>query len=164
MSDREFVDYLVRSNNALGERQVIGLAKIAAFCKDQNLHELRQGEIKDQCLHEWQIPNEARFVIPLFGNLQIFISSSIFRKAPGFERPHAKVESLLSSCRDANGQPVKVSPDFLLSPATSLTPENLSGAVRSAFDFKFVFLGSDPEAVGGGPAFYLGLGRTKVFR
>ena len=94
----------------------------------------------------------------------LFISSSIFRKAPGFERPHAKVESLLSSCRDANGQPVKVSPDFLLSPATSLTPENLSGAVRSAFDFKFVFLGSDPEAVGGGPAFYLGLGRTKVFR
>ena len=74
------------------------------------------------------------------------------------------MESLLSSCRDANGQPVKVSPDFLLSPATSLTPENLSGAVRSAFDFKFVFLGSDPEAVGGGPAFYLGLGRTKVFR
>ena len=83
MSDREFVDYLVRSNNALGERQVIGLAKIAAFCKDQNLHELRQGEIKDQCLHEWQIPNEARFVIPLFGNLQI-----IYLFPPRFsERP-----------------------------------------------------------------------------
>ncbi len=72
MSDREFVDYLVRSNNALGERQVIGLAKIAAFCKDQNLHELRQGEIKDQCLHEWQIPNEARFVIPPLWKAVIF--------------------------------------------------------------------------------------------
>ncbi len=55
MSDRSFVDYLTRSNNDMGERQVVGLAKIAAFCKDQNLVEHRQGEIKDKCLHEWKV-------------------------------------------------------------------------------------------------------------
>ena len=33
--------FCVRSNNVLGERQIIGLAKIAAFCKNDQLHELR---------------------------------------------------------------------------------------------------------------------------
>ncbi len=55
MGDREFYEYIAKSNDVMGERQIIGLAKIHAFCKDQTLHELRQGEIKSQCLEEWQV-------------------------------------------------------------------------------------------------------------
>ncbi len=55
LSDRVFCDYLASSNNRLGERQIVGLAKIAAFCKDRDLVEGRQGKIKELCLKEWQV-------------------------------------------------------------------------------------------------------------
>jgi cap1 methyltransferase len=64
LRDEKFTEYLKESNNALGERQVIGLAKIAAFCKDPHLREDRQAEIKEQCLDFWKIPNEARRAPP----------------------------------------------------------------------------------------------------
>ena len=41
----------------------------------------------------------------------------------------------------------------------------LSSLVRSPYDFKLVLLGSDPDATGGGgPGWFLGMGRTKIFR
>ena len=46
---------MVESNNTLGEWQVVGLAKIAAFYKDRNLHELRQKEIREQCHAYWEV-------------------------------------------------------------------------------------------------------------
>ncbi len=86
----------------------------------------------------WQIPNEAR-------------------KAPGYERPQTKLESLLSKSG--------VNEKFLVTPGTSLSSSNLSTSIHSSYDFKFVLLGSDPDGVGNfGPGFYLGLGRTKIFR
>ncbi len=58
--DAEFAAYIRESNDSLGERQVVGLAKIAAFAKDHYLREHRQAEIKEQCLDVWRVPNEAR--------------------------------------------------------------------------------------------------------
>ena len=79
--DSNFSDYLRESNNSLGMRQVINLAKIAAFCKDTSLRwarlfafkqlffnrkphyyfrEDRQSELKKQCLDFWKIPDKAR--------------------------------------------------------------------------------------------------------
>ena len=37
----EFRQYIVDNNNLMGERQIIGLAKIAAFCKNDQLTEPR---------------------------------------------------------------------------------------------------------------------------
>ncbi len=97
-----------------------------------------------------QIPNEAR-------------------KAPPYERPNVKLESLIASANRNNSrsnhhQQSQLTQEFLTSSATVLTPESLSSAVRSAYDFKFVLLGSDPDAPGCGPGFYMGIGRSKIFR
>ena len=53
LDDEKFTEFMAESNNSLGERQVIALSKIAAFCKDPLLREDRQEEIKNQCLHFW---------------------------------------------------------------------------------------------------------------
>lgn len=59
-SNRAFHNYLIESNNLLGKRQVVNLAKIAAFCKDVDLREDRQSELKKQCLEFWNVPDKAR--------------------------------------------------------------------------------------------------------
>ena len=58
--DQNFYEYLVVSNNNLAMRQVVNLAKIAAFCKDVSLREDRQAELKKQSLEFWKIPDKAR--------------------------------------------------------------------------------------------------------
>ncbi|XP_054262989.1 cap-specific mRNA (nucleoside-2'-O-)-methyltransferase 1-like isoform X1 [Macrosteles quadrilineatus] len=60
--DNAFFDYIVTSNNVLGERQIVNLIKIAAFCRDTSLVETRQAEIRRACLAYWQIPDVARRV------------------------------------------------------------------------------------------------------
>jgi hypothetical protein len=52
-------------------RQIIGLAKIAAFCKDQTLYETRQKDIREKSLEFWKIPDQVR-------------------KAPIMDRPQVK--------------------------------------------------------------------------
>ena len=59
-----FWDYVVNSNERLGEWQVMGLAKIVHFARDATLHEIRQKEIKDECLRYWKVPNETRKAPP----------------------------------------------------------------------------------------------------
>ena len=98
LEDKAFMDYIKESNNTLGEKsiihehwtclklvllfffagewQIVGLAKIAAFCRDNSLHEHRQSEIRDQCLHFWKVPDE-------------------IRRAPKFVPPHVKANELL---------------------------------------------------------------------
>jgi hypothetical protein len=49
---------------SLGERQVVNLVKIAAFCKDTNLVESQQAELKRQCLSYWEVPDKARTAPP----------------------------------------------------------------------------------------------------
>lgn len=46
-------------------RQVTGLRKIAAFCKDSNLREDRQAEIRDRCLKFWKVPDAVRKIPPI---------------------------------------------------------------------------------------------------
>uniref|UniRef100_A0A069DZH7 Cap-specific mRNA (nucleoside-2'-O-)-methyltransferase 1 n=1 Tax=Panstrongylus megistus TaxID=65343 RepID=A0A069DZH7_9HEMI len=58
--DDDFCNYLVDSNNRLGERQVVNLMKITAFCRDQNLVEDRQAEMRKNCLALWDIPDKPR--------------------------------------------------------------------------------------------------------
>ncbi|XP_046383101.1 cap-specific mRNA (nucleoside-2'-O-)-methyltransferase 1 [Ischnura elegans] len=58
--DADFMEYLVESNNSLGDRQVVNLVKIAAFCRDTNLVELRQAELRTSCLSLWKVPDIPR--------------------------------------------------------------------------------------------------------
>merc|ERR1740128_82100 len=69
-SNRDFHEYLVESNNNLGKRQIINLAKIAAFCKDTTLREDRQSELKKQSLDFWKIPDKARTAPPRTGVIE----------------------------------------------------------------------------------------------
>jgi cap1 methyltransferase len=49
---------------SLGERQVVNLVKIAAFCKDTTLVEPQQAELKRQCLSYWEVPDKVRTAPP----------------------------------------------------------------------------------------------------
>jgi hypothetical protein len=44
----------------------VNLVKIAAFCKDTNLVEPQQAELKRQCLSYWEVPDKARTAPPKF--------------------------------------------------------------------------------------------------
>lgn len=61
-----FYNYFCESNNVLGMRQVVNLAKIAAFCKDVTLREDRQSELKKQSLEFWNVPDKARTAPPRY--------------------------------------------------------------------------------------------------
>ncbi|XP_026734620.1 cap-specific mRNA (nucleoside-2'-O-)-methyltransferase 1 isoform X2 [Trichoplusia ni] len=59
-SDKNFFDYIYKSNCLLGERQIQNLLKIAKFSKDKNLVETSQAEMKEQCLALWKLPDAVR--------------------------------------------------------------------------------------------------------
>lgn len=67
-NDREFFDYIYNSNNIIGENQIIGLHKIAAFCHDSELMETKQSEIRKQCLKLWNLPDDNRRKPPVKSN------------------------------------------------------------------------------------------------
>lgn len=56
----EFVEYIVTSNESLGVKQAIALSKIKAFAQNSALYENRQADMREQCLHLWDIPAHAR--------------------------------------------------------------------------------------------------------
>lgn len=66
--DQKFRDYIFNSNDDIGQNQIVGLLKIAAFAKDSNLHETRQAEIRLQCLRLWQLQDEIRRAPPMLSN------------------------------------------------------------------------------------------------
>lgn len=56
-ADILFFEYICRSNNKIGRDQILGLNKIAAFCKDTSLTEKRrQEQIRLDCLRAWKLP------------------------------------------------------------------------------------------------------------
>uniref|UniRef100_A0A182N1J3 Cap-specific mRNA (nucleoside-2'-O-)-methyltransferase 1 n=2 Tax=Cellia TaxID=44534 RepID=A0A182N1J3_9DIPT len=58
--DATFYQYVRDSNNAIGRNQIAALLKIAAFCKNRELAEPRQQEVKQQCLQHWQLQDAIR--------------------------------------------------------------------------------------------------------
>ncbi|XP_032792891.2 cap-specific mRNA (nucleoside-2'-O-)-methyltransferase 1 [Daphnia magna] len=111
----QFYNYLVESNNALGMRQVINLAKIAAFCKDVTLREDRQSELRKQSLDFWKIPDKARM-------------------APFRMTPAEKSKDLLpnNSC-------------VLDQKATAMDISVFREAVKSVYDWRCVVIGLEKD-------------------
>ena len=59
-ADVEFNDYIVRSNEMIGNSQVIALQKLQTFAQNSELYEGRQADIREKCLEMWRIPDETR--------------------------------------------------------------------------------------------------------
>jgi len=88
-----FLEYIKESNNSLGERQIIGLAKIAAFCKNEELLEVRQVDIKRECLEFWKVPDEARKK-PIIETPREAIPRLLMSSAPILTAPHVSLADL----------------------------------------------------------------------
>ncbi|XP_053316574.1 cap-specific mRNA (nucleoside-2'-O-)-methyltransferase 1 [Spea bombifrons] len=58
--DRQFFEYMVRSNERYCEVQIKALAKIHAFVQDSTLSEPRQAELRKECLKMWGVPDQVR--------------------------------------------------------------------------------------------------------
>lgn len=55
-----FFNYIVNSNNTLGENQIIHLNRIKQFKEKPERHDDRQGEIRKACLQLWKVPDQVR--------------------------------------------------------------------------------------------------------
>ena len=108
LEDVDFVEYLRKSNDVLGERQIVSLVKIRAFYQDANLFLPRQKEIRDQCLDLWKVPNKVR-------------------RAPAMEDPATSIANLLG----ASG------PSFLNLSSTYLQSTNISDCIKSIYNWKW---------------------------
>ncbi|XP_029663238.1 cap-specific mRNA (nucleoside-2'-O-)-methyltransferase 1-like isoform X2 [Formica exsecta] len=134
-ADKAFVSYLRSSNDALGKKQVIGLSKIEAFCKDPMLTEPKQADMRKECLNYWNIPDKTRV-------------------RPQIIRPQDKIWEILrgSEC-------------FFGFEAQKLENDNVKSILNQPYNWYCMPCGSGPCVEEDKVAtFYLGLGRTKVFR
>ncbi|KAG7162210.1 Cap-specific mRNA (nucleoside-2'-O-)-methyltransferase 1-like [Homarus americanus] len=133
-AEQEFFDYIYRSNNELGYRQMISLRKIQVFCQDTQMIEPKQSELRLECLNLWQLPDRTR-------------------TAP--QRTEAKVK-FIELIEGENYEYMSRAPE-------DLTIANLQEKVHSSYDFRCVLLASTRDGRKD-RAFYLGLGGRNVFR
>ncbi|RZF33420.1 hypothetical protein LSTR_LSTR009611 [Laodelphax striatellus] len=59
-ADTKFFDYIVNSNNSLGERQLLHLVKTIVFCKNTALTEPKQADLCVRSLKYWEVENKTR--------------------------------------------------------------------------------------------------------
>lgn len=135
-ADTEFVRYLRMSNDTLGRNQIVNLLKIAAFCEDPTLIELKQADMRKECLMYWNLPDKTRI-------------------RPRISKPLDKAQEILGE-----------SISLLRSEATKLTSDNVRKTiVNQLFDWYCMPCSSGPCVEDDKMAtLYLGLGRRKVYR
>lgn len=135
-ADLEFIKYLRNSNDILGEKQIVNLLKIAAFCEDPTLIEPKQADMRKECLKHWNLPDKTRV-------------------RPQISKPQDKVHEILSD-----------SIALLGCDATKLKNDNVRNTILSQpYDWYCMPCGSGPYIEEDKLAtFYLGLGRRKVYR
>jgi hypothetical protein len=117
---------------------VVGLSKIAAFCRNDQLYETRQAEVRRASLEFWRVPDEAR-------------------RKPVMESPRDAAARLLQT---------KSSTVLWAAGETLLqSPADLEAHVSSVYDWRVVVLGvgrgdrtSSTERT-----FLLSTGRSRVF-
>jgi cap1 methyltransferase len=135
-ADTAFVAYITESTNVIGDNQVVGLSKIAAFCRNDQLYETRQAEVRRESLEFWAVPDEAR-------------------RKPVLESPRDAAARLLQS---------KSSTLLWAAKETVLqSPADLETHVSSVYDWRLVVLGVGRERVSTERTFLLSTGRSRVF-
>lgn len=135
-ADTEFVRYLRLSNDILGRNQIVNLLKIAAFCEDPTLIEVKQAEMRKECLKYWDLPDKTRV-------------------RPQISKPLDKAQEILGE-----------SISLLRSEATKLTSDNVRKTIlNQLYDWYCMPCGSSSCVEDDKLAtLYLGLGRRKVYR
>lgn len=135
-ADTEFIRYVRNSNDLLGEKQIVSLLKIAAFCEDPTLIESKQADMRKECLKYWNLPDKTRV-------------------RPQISKPQDKIHEILSD-----------SITLLGCDATKLKTDNVRNTIlNQPYDWYCMPCGSGPYIEEDKLAtFYLGLGRRKVYR
>lgn len=72
LDDKPFFNYIFDHNNNFGQIQVQALLKIAAFTRDSDLIDDRQGEVKRKCLEMWKLEDKMRKAPPKITNYTYF--------------------------------------------------------------------------------------------
>ncbi|XP_004536753.1 cap-specific mRNA (nucleoside-2'-O-)-methyltransferase 1 isoform X1 [Ceratitis capitata] len=114
VSDQAFLDYIVNSNNEIGQNQIVGLKKIAAYCRNTQLKETKQSEIRKRCLELWGLPDK-------------------LRQAPESKTPEKLLEEILGDWNDKllfNSLPNELN-----------STEHLHSNINSIYDWYFVPIG-----------------------
>lgn len=116
LDDAFFFTYIYNSNVKLGKRQILNLRKIQAFAQNVDLYEVRQSEVRRQCLEKWQVPDEVR-------------------AAPTRQDPKVAFETMLK------GESHEYEDHHL----TELTQENLHN-IESVYDYMCVVSGGEQRS------------------
>lgn len=136
-NDRKFFDYIYESNCSIGERQIVGLLKIAAFCQDTTLTEPRQHDIKSKCLKVWGLPEENRKKHVPIGNdtyLIQLLGDKWYKEKKFMSAPEKNLQNLASCIKE----------------------------FHSVLDWFFVGI-DDISSSGGHRTFFMSKGRYEVF-
>jgi cap1 methyltransferase len=139
--DNNFFEYITRSNNKIGERQILFLSKVKAFAENSQL-DLKQPELRKECLNYWKVDVKSRV-------------------APSRVDPMSKFQDLMSKSRESN--------DYFAYKPKLLAHENLK-ELEYINGFKCVVLGSENDYLkeAANPlsnvrGFFLGLGRQSIY-
>ncbi|ENN81754.1 hypothetical protein YQE_01847, partial [Dendroctonus ponderosae] len=99
--DAAFFQYIFDSNTRIGNQQIVALKKLAAFCRNPNLIEARQDDLRSQSLEYWKLPNQNRKRIfyrvqDLLTDLGLKISQVVFqlRYVHSWEAARAKLGNI----------------------------------------------------------------------
>uniref|UniRef100_A0A336LYZ0 Cap-specific mRNA (nucleoside-2'-O-)-methyltransferase 1 n=1 Tax=Culicoides sonorensis TaxID=179676 RepID=A0A336LYZ0_CULSO len=135
--DKTFFEYIYESNNVLGGRQVDALLKIAAFCKNIDLIDERQVEVKKKCLDLWRLEDK-------------------MRKAPPKVSNDYYLSELLGNWTD------KEQRQFIDTHPKILTHQELKKAFLSVHDWHFVPLETRQNSIKHLRTFFMGKGGRNV--
>ncbi|KAF9822669.1 hypothetical protein SFRURICE_012448 [Spodoptera frugiperda] len=138
--DKNFFEYIYKSNCLLGERQIQNLLKIAKYSKDKNLKETTQAEMKEQCLALWKLPDAVRMQPERRGHDDTLTAIRSMIKRPGSDS-----ESLYFFKANI----LNKAPSYLEKPS------ELKTYFKNVLDWHFVFLSSGKNRCGGKQVFQL---------
>ncbi|KAJ8722140.1 hypothetical protein PYW08_004542 [Mythimna loreyi] len=145
--DKNFFEYIYKSNCLLGERQIQNLLKIARYSKDKNLKETTQAEMKEQCLALWKLPDAVRIQPERRGHDDTLAAIRTMIK-----KPASDADSLYSFKSNI----LNKQPDYLEDCSA------LKKYFRNVLDWNFVFLSSGKNSPD--LRIFIGCGGKQVFQ
>ena len=92
LENESFYNYIRDSNERMGRDQVFNLKKIQSFATNPTLHDWRQGDLIDECLRYWKIP-ETHTRIMYAGDQSSNISKRPFQRGNfGLNQPRQRMK------------------------------------------------------------------------
>lgn len=135
IKEHGFLEYLKRSNEVLGRKQIVELLKIAAFCEDTTLMEERQAEVRKECLIYWGLPDTSRTI-------------------PRMSAPDKRLKCTVPS---SFSRYMKAKPEIIMA-------SNVHKIVNAPYDWFCMLCDSSGQANDKAATFYVGMDRSKSYR